>query len=292
MNGAPVCAAPGTQIEPQLAYDGLGGAWIAWLDYRDGDAPNPSLFATRLSPNGTPAPGWPVDGQLVSATVRSDGVLVRSDPGGAIVAWQDLRSGVVGQDDVYAQRIVQDGPVAVLVDLTSAVARPDRVELTGYIAEAPGARAVLYRRTESDTPAPLAELEPDGTGLLRYVDRRVAPGIRYRYRLGVPSDGGEVSSREISVLVPHESLLSLRMPYPGPVDGVLTASVSLTGSLPATLEAFDTSGRCVARVGIEHLGPGTHSVSIPQSRQFPAGVYLLRLSEGERSIVERACLLR
>lgn len=46
-----------------MVADGAGGALLAWADYRD--YPD-EIFLLRMQADGTLAPGWPVDGLLVT----------------------------------------------------------------------------------------------------------------------------------------------------------------------------------------------------------------------------------
>jgi hypothetical protein len=77
-NGMPICGTPGDQLPMAILPDGAGGAAIVW---NDGRAGNPDLFDTyalRLQADGSPAPGWPVDGAPIllgkdKARVASDG---------------------------------------------------------------------------------------------------------------------------------------------------------------------------------------------------------------------------
>jgi hypothetical protein len=99
-----VCAADGDQREPQAAADGCGGAIIAWSDSRVGGE---AVYAQRLNAAG--APLWAASGVLVSAVADQRNIRVISDgAGGAIVVWQDSRS---GSYCLYAQRLDAAGNV-------------------------------------------------------------------------------------------------------------------------------------------------------------------------------------
>jgi hypothetical protein len=50
-NGVAICTAPNNQVDPTMASDGSGGAWVAWQDLRSG---NEDIYATRVNPNGAP----------------------------------------------------------------------------------------------------------------------------------------------------------------------------------------------------------------------------------------------
>jgi hypothetical protein len=102
--GVLVCGAIHNQYLPALVSDGTGGAIVTWADLRGSST---DLYAQRLDGDGTRL--WTTDGVVVSATTNIQSVpcLVPDDSGGAIIAWQDLRSG--SSYDVYAQRISATG---------------------------------------------------------------------------------------------------------------------------------------------------------------------------------------
>jgi len=75
-------------------------------------------------------------------------------------------------------------------------------------------------------------------------------------------------------------------PNPGPG---LTVSFSLASDAPATLAAFDISGRRVASREVGALGLGHHVVRLGR---VPAGVYVIRLTQAGRSLTARAVVTR
>jgi hypothetical protein len=112
--GVPVCTAPGYQDfaiptpRQNIVSDGLGGAIIAWQDFRNGF--NHDLYAQRLMGSGSIAPGWPVDG-LPVCTADGDQfypAVLGDGQGGAIITWQDGRNG----EEIYAQHVTAAGTIA------------------------------------------------------------------------------------------------------------------------------------------------------------------------------------
>ncbi len=106
LNGVPICTAQVNQSYPQLTADGLGGAIIAWSDNRNGAS---DVYVQRINSSGViqfatngvavcTAPGNQLAVQLTS-----------DDAGGAVITWNDTRSGT--DDDVYAQRVNSNGIV-------------------------------------------------------------------------------------------------------------------------------------------------------------------------------------
>lgn len=105
LNGVPVSTASNSQNTPIIVPDGLGGAIIAWPDYRNG--PDQDIYAQRV--NGAGVSQWTANG--VAVTVAAGGqffpTMAPDGNGGAIVTWGDSRSGV--DLDIYAQRISAAG---------------------------------------------------------------------------------------------------------------------------------------------------------------------------------------
>lgn len=106
--GSAVCAAVGPQRNPQLTADGSGGVIITWFDRRNGK--NYDIYAQNIDAEG--AVKWTSDGVAVCTAPgdQYDPVPVPDGSGGAIIIWQDRRSG--SNYDIYAQRIDAEGKVA------------------------------------------------------------------------------------------------------------------------------------------------------------------------------------
>ena len=101
-----LCTATGDQALPTIISDGAGGAIVTWFDYRSS---NFDIYAQRISADGTPQ--WTANG-VALCTATGDQyypTIVSDGTGGAIVTWEDLRSGI--DTDIYAQRISADGMV-------------------------------------------------------------------------------------------------------------------------------------------------------------------------------------
>jgi hypothetical protein len=72
----------------------------------------------------------------------------------------------------------------------------------------------------------------------------------------------------------------------------LRVSFSLTDSRPARLALYDVSGRQVISRDVGWLGLGRHTVSLGKEATLPAGVYVVRLTQGARSLTTRALLIQ
>jgi hypothetical protein len=185
---------------------------------------------------------------------------------------------------------ILDQPTPVLVSLVSAQAEPGRVRLTWTAAG--GTPVVeLYRRAMAGDWQPIASLSPDGTGMLTYEDTQVAAGMRYGYRLGVPAGGQEVFLGETWVDVPGATL-ALAGLRPNPAEHELVVNFSLPDASPARLEVLDVSGRRICEREVGAFGAGSHVVDLAQDRPLPAGIYLIRLTHGGRSLTARGVVIR
>ena len=90
---------------------------------------------------------------------------------------------------------------------------------------------------------------------------------------------------------PGPARLAIRGVIPNPAQGELRVSLSLGDLAPATLEVFDVRGRRLAARRIESMGPGWHTVTIGDSSWLRAGHYLVRLTQGGRSLATRAVVV-
>lgn len=103
-NGVVLGGGTGDQYAPVAVSDGAGGAIAAWQDTRLGGF---DLFAQRV--NGSGAAQWTANGVVLSSATGAQvyPVIATDGAGGAIVAWEDARTGT--GDDVYAQRLDASG---------------------------------------------------------------------------------------------------------------------------------------------------------------------------------------
>ncbi|MDD5360735.1 MAG: T9SS type A sorting domain-containing protein [Ignavibacteria bacterium] len=95
--GIIICTAAGDQINSQLVSDGNNGAYIVWEDHRN--AGNSDIYAQRIASNA--AITWSANGFGI-CTIANDQLkpgIVSNGNFGAIVVWQDYRSG--NNYDIY-----------------------------------------------------------------------------------------------------------------------------------------------------------------------------------------------
>ncbi len=103
-DGVALCTATGNQQAPMIVADGAGGAIVTWTDDRAG---NNNIYVRRILADGTPQ--WTADGVALctESSQQYSPTMAPDDSGGAIVTWQDYRSGT--NADIYVQRVSADG---------------------------------------------------------------------------------------------------------------------------------------------------------------------------------------
>jgi predicted lipoprotein with Yx(FWY)xxD motif len=107
--GVIICTASGDQIKSQLVSDGNNGAYIVWEDHRN--AGNADIYAQRIASNA--ALNWAATGFEISAVGNNqlNPKLVSNGNQGAIVVWQDFRSGT--NFDIYNTGFNTSGLVSI-----------------------------------------------------------------------------------------------------------------------------------------------------------------------------------
>jgi hypothetical protein len=175
-----------------------------------------------------------------------------------------------------------DIPTAVLVSLVQATASPEVVELAWH---APGlAVAQVQRFHPGGDWLTIAVLERDGLDRIVWGDRDIVPGERYGYRL--VDEAGHIHA-ETWVSVPTHYRLALAGTQPNPAVSGARVVLSLPRRGPARLDVIDVAGRRVASRDLSDLSPGTHQVRVAELDRLPAGVYMLKLSQGSESAIGR-----
>jgi hypothetical protein len=138
-NGVEICGEAGTQESPEISADGIGGAVIAWQDYRNADC---DIYAQRVNAAGTT--WWDDNGNAV-CTEAGDQVYPRisSDgAGGALVTWYDYRS---GNYDIYAQRLDSDGYILWTLDGVAVCTATGRQDSPHIDSDGAGGAILAWR---------------------------------------------------------------------------------------------------------------------------------------------------
>ena len=188
-DGVPVCTASDNQEGPKLASDGAGGAIIAWQDGRSGVGYD--IYAGRVDSNGDVQ--WPANGVLLCGVadnqeypeVSPDGA------GGAIIVWQDFRSGTTY--DVYAQRVDQYGNTKWTVNGVAICAAAGHQYYPRIVQDGSGGAIIAWEdwRNGIDSDIYAQRVDPDGNVLWTLNGIPVCTATDHQFEQGiVPDDDG------------------------------------------------------------------------------------------------------
>jgi len=191
-------------------------------------------------------------------------------------------------NDLWALSL--DATTPVLVSLVSARADAGVVRVEWALSGYSGEPVRIERRLSAGEWGQVTSIVPDGTGRVVYEDHDVRPGARYGYRVSVRDQGGDVTAGETWVDVPATLALALRGAVPNPAVDGLWIGFTLPDASVARLEVTDVAGRRVATREVGALGAGAHRVQVGGT--LPAGIYVVRLAQGGRTLTTKVAVVR
>ncbi|MCG3116242.1 MAG: IPT/TIG domain-containing protein [Candidatus Manganitrophus sp. SA1] len=147
-DGVIISNAANDQLVPQLVSDGSGGAIMTWQDGSD-----QTVFDVRAQRvDGSGAAHWAAGGVVISSAVDIQGMpqLETDGAGGAIIAWQDLRS---GRWDIYAQRVNGSGEAQWSIDGVAISTAPGDQKVPLLISDGAGGAAAVWEDSRNGTDA-------------------------------------------------------------------------------------------------------------------------------------------
>jgi len=181
-------------INPQITSDGAGGAVITWRDWRSGRW---DIYAQRINSSGIPL--WTGDGLGVRNASPFDayGPQITSDgAGGAIVTWEDYRSGI--KTDIYAQRINSSGNCLWTADgLGVRTAAADRAIYPQITSDGAGGAIIVWQDYRSGSKSDIYAQRVNSSGIPLWTAdgvgvRTAAPNDVYHPQITSDGDGGAV----------------------------------------------------------------------------------------------------
>ncbi len=208
-------------------------------------------------------------------------------------AWSDGRN---GDPDIYAATVPMLTTMAV-VSLAGVTATPHRVTLTWYASALGSLVATIERREPTTSFAAIGEGAADGSGQLVFVDTTVTALGRYAYRLTWIDGSGPQASGEVWVDVPAEPVVppgpafafALDGARPNPASHGVFVSLSLPDAAPGRLELLDVAGRRVCERTVAVAGPQV--VDLSEGLTLEPGVYIIRLTRGDRHLTSRVTVV-
>jgi hypothetical protein len=260
-DGVALCTAANGQAYPTIASDGAAGAIVTWYDNRSGT--NYDIYAQRVNKTGVVQ--WTADGVALctAANDQANPTIVSDGSGGAIVTWQDRRS---GNYDIFAQRVNAAGVPQCTAD------------------------GVKVCTAAGDKQVPTIVAAGAGGAIVTWQDGRSGNYDIYAQNInGDCTLGGTVVSVPA---VPIAASFALSRVEPNPSVGELRVSFSLLDDTAASLEVYDLTGRRLESQELGSLGAGAHIVALGRGVRWPPGIYEVRLKQGSRSGFRKVAIVR
>ncbi|MCI0698556.1 T9SS type A sorting domain-containing protein, partial [candidate division KSB1 bacterium] len=286
--GVAIGPEPKEESRPTIVGDGAGGAIITWRDQRSGIYSD--IYAQRINASGVVQ--WTADGVAIgTATNDQESPNIASDDaGGAIITWQDYRS---GSGDIYAQRVRSDGTlggnsaitaqeaVQNLIDQVEALNKPQGYGLIRNL------KVVIARLDDNRIDKAIEMLQQFidqveifiGNGTLK--ENEGQPLINAANAIiGALSNSSQAAKRNgaseglTAVALPTE--FQLEQNSPNPFNPVTTIQFSVPRESFVRLKVYNSFGAEVATLVDRQVAAGTYKVNWDASR-LASGFYLYRL---------------
>lgn len=166
----PVCTQSAIQDNVQMVPDGTGGAILVWVDGRG--AGGADLYAQRVSATG--APMWAPNGVAVCTAANEQGfVSIAPDgSGGAVLAWQDLRTGA--NFDVYAQRLTAAGTTSWTVNGVPVSTGAGGQTIPSIASDGAGGALIAWTDTRTDGLGDVYVQRLNGSGAAQWTANGLA----------------------------------------------------------------------------------------------------------------------
>jgi len=187
LNGRVFCAAVGNQHTVDIAADGRGNVFFAWIDERLRNTPR--IYATFVNASGTVGVGFTTDGLRLTNTARPQKALrlLSDNDGGVVFVWLDGRRG--GQD-VFANRITPLLPRWGSDDVW--LGRALQATTLDAAADGTGGAIVTWTSIANGVPNLMAQhVQGDGAIAAGWPNGslRVAPSLRPQLFPNIAADG-------------------------------------------------------------------------------------------------------
>ena len=262
-NGQGICMATANQTAPSVLGDGVGGAFVAWVDARAGVFP--ALYAQHVLANGTLDPTWPAGdlGFNLAFGSHLNLALLPDGTGGVVAVWDDRRSGA----DVYAHHLLANGTVDP--------------------AWPTDGRGVS---TATGTQNYALAVIPDGSGgvIATWSDTRTAANSNDVYAQRIRANG-TLGGTVVDVPLDGSHGFSFSPLVPTPTSGrTLGLRYSLARAGNVRVELLDVAGRRLSARDFGWQSAGPHATDWVADQPIPPGLHFVRLHAGNEVRVVRA----
>lgn len=313
--GISACSVDSPQSRSRIAWDGIGGAIVAWVDTRS-PATDSDIYAQRIDSSGaalwTPA-GFAV---CVAAGSQDSPQLACAPSGGAYMAWMDNR---VTYGDVYAQRLRADGSAAWNTEGV-AVCSEATAEYDAQIAVGADGRAlVVWQDTRSDygdiyvqkyDTAGVAAKPANGEAICAAASGQARPRLIPNSPGGAfvtwidGRDGVQLDIYALAFTEPAtgteppkvEHATRLAQNFPNPFNPTTRIAFGLSAPANVSLRIYDAGGRLVREL-VNEKRPAGRFEEIwdgkgARGEASASGIYFYRLTAGSFAETRKMILLR
>jgi len=186
-------------------------------------------------------------------------------------------------------------PVSVAVTSFDATVLRGAVTLHGTFRSDLGVQAInVYRGAGDGALVPIESVAGSGASF-EYVDRAVAAGATYHYRIGVVDGDGEFYSPVVTVTL-DAARTSLAQNHPNPFNPTTEIEFSIDKTGRVSLDIYDAAGHLVRRLVDGEKSAGSHTATWDgrdqAGRPAASGVYFCRLHAGTDTETRRMVLLK
>lgn len=182
-DGNACCVAVGYQNAPVLVSDDAGGAILTWQDARVSST-NLDIYAQRVDSLGVGQ--WNIEAVAVSTAAGNQNypTIAKDGSGGAIITWQDSRTGSSNDyyNDIYAQRLDALGATKWAANGAAISKAPDGQSRPKIVGDGAGGAIIVWEdfRTNPTYDIYAARISADGAPPLQLVSLTgtlLGPGI-------------------------------------------------------------------------------------------------------------------
>jgi len=321
VDGFGLCTATDSQIPSSLIPDGANGAIVAWVDTRDGTN---QIYAQRFSRTGVIAPGWPVNGRLISIGGVDENLPVLTPDGanGAVVAWG---GGNTGHHNSLAQHLLASGALDPAWPVTGRSLAFSPSEALNQVIASDGAGGAIVAWQQDDEVSQIdiyaqhvlasGALDPsypvNGRSIVRLPLLQHEPEILATGAAGAIVSWMDTRNGIASNIFALQVLqagpvgvpdpvgpdgISFARPNPNPVRGPMTFRYALPRAAAVRLAIFDVTGRQVRVLVSDANASGAHAINWDlrdeRGALVGAGTYFARLAVERRTLTQKFTRVR
>jgi hypothetical protein len=320
-NGLSVCSLTGNQVYPNIINSNIDDVIISWSDTRNGI--DPDIYAQKINVAGSTL--WANNGTGVcnAAGLQQSPVLVDDNAGGAIITWQDYRSGAY---DVYSQRINANGDIVWTSDGVPISALQNAQMEPSIISDGVGGAIITWRDFRDNGNQDVYAQRIDNNGTVQWTENGIAVCIatndQYTPFLTSDGNGGAIiawwdfragpysvdadiyaqqvsSNGQLGVVTDAErdnsslpESFHLNQNYPNPFNPSTKISWQSPVGSWQTIKLFDVLGREIETIVEGYFDAGSHSTLYIVNSSLPSGIYFYQLRAGNYVQTKKMIMLK